>query len=159
MATAIQLVLGAIGGVTQFIDELEKLSTQAFRLALRIRGLEEPLLRIQRSERSYPEEALHQLLNAVQDSHVFLETFRQATSLWRIRSRHSSGRTLSELNCRIADVVQTLEFGLAVKSWEGEDELDRAHDREMLLEELEEMQVTQSHNHEEVMQAITVRRV
>lgn len=159
MADTAAIVLEVIRGVGRFMDELQSLSTQAFRLAQRIRGLKEPLAKIEKSGRPYPKEALHQLLDAVQDSRTELETLCRSTIWWRMTNRRRQCGNFIHLSSRIADVVQTLDFGLAVGNWEGEDELDRAQDQEKLLEVLEKMLVTQQDNHDEVMRAITVRIV
>lgn len=152
------LVLATIGKVVQMMDDLKNMSTQAFRLADRIGGLEEPLQSIERSRRPYPEEALRQLLDVIKDSRDVLREIRESTPLWRIRNGRSTGAHLSDLSHRIGEVVQTLEVGVAVKRWEQEDELDRAKDWERLWEELDKICATHERHHKEVMEGFKVSK-
>lgn len=156
MSDFLVLALQAVQGVAAFVEELENLSVQASRLAKRMRALEEPLKSLQRSQRPYPRESLRQLFNVVEEAGSFLTEFRNASTLSRIRHRRSHSRKFMELSSRMAEVIQTLELGMAVRSWEGEDELDRAQDLEQLLDGIAMLGNAQQGNHDQLMRAIEV---
>lgn len=155
MSDFLVLALQAVQGVAVFMDELETLSTQASRLAKRMCALEEPLKSMRERQRLYPRESLRQLFNVVDESLTFLDEFRSASSLSRIRHRRSHSKKFIELRERMAEVIQTLELGMAVRSWEEEDELDRVEDLEQ-LDRLAMLENLQRGNHDEVIRAIEV---
>lgn len=157
MAELAGLILDVIGQIADIARDVEEISYQAGRLVERIAALEAPVRAIRERRRSCPVEALGQLQCVLDESRIFLEMYSRSTRFTRVTETREHMKALERLGAGLTECVQALHFGMAVATWNEEDEVDRSRDLDGMMEVVEGMEMARLADHAEVMRALQVR--